>query len=105
RLLARELGVDVRRYWRPDVHWLSSYKKCQLAQLIGELRGPAHGSAAERRKKSELVEELTALFTDAAEGRIEEASLAERVNRWQPANLRDAEEPVTPTDQPEQAAA
>ena len=33
-ILATELGVEVRRYWRPDERWLSSYQKIQLAHLI-----------------------------------------------------------------------
>ena len=43
----------------------------------------------ETHKKSELVEHLTRLFTDAAEGRLEDKALADRVNGWLPANLRD----------------
>jgi ParB family chromosome partitioning protein len=91
RLLAKELGVQVRRHWRPDAVWLNSYRKCQLAHLIGELRGPAHVAAAEQRKKSELVAELANLFVDAAEGRLEDRQLADHVNGWLPANLRDTD--------------
>ena len=40
RRLAGELGVDVRRQWRPDAAWLAGYQKGQLAQLMAELRGP-----------------------------------------------------------------
>ena len=56
--LAAELGVEVRRYWRPDERWLSGYQKIQLAHLIGELRGPVYARAAELKKKSELVADL-----------------------------------------------
>jgi ParB family chromosome partitioning protein len=87
--LAQELGVNVRRYWRPDERWLAGYQKIQLAHLIGELRGSAYGSAAEPRKKSELVTELTRLFTEAAEGRMEDAKVAAKFNGWLPSNLRD----------------
>jgi hypothetical protein len=34
---------------------------------------------------------LATLFADGAEGRIEDAGLAERVNGWLPANLREPE--------------
>ena len=91
RTLAKELGVQVRRHWRPDATWLNSYRKCQLAHLIGELRGSAHVAPAEQRKKSELVADLAKLFEDAAEGRLTDAKLTARVNAWLPANLRDAE--------------
>ncbi len=87
--LAQELGVDVRRYWRPDERWLSGYQKIQLAHLIGELRGPVFVAPAESKKKSELVTELAKLFADAAEGRLEDAKLAAKVNAWLPSNLRE----------------
>ena len=87
--LAEELGVEVRRYWRPDERWLSGYQKIQLAHLIGELRGPVFARAAENKKKSELVSELAKLFADAAEGRMEDAKLAAKLNEWLPANLHD----------------
>ncbi len=86
--LAAELGVDVRRYWRPDERWLSGYQKIQLAHLIGELRGPVYAKAAEVRKKSELVSQLAKLFADAAEGTLEDAKLAATLNGWLPSNLR-----------------
>jgi ParB family transcriptional regulator, chromosome partitioning protein len=99
--LAEELGVDVRRYWRPDERWLSGYQKIQLAHLIGELRGPVYARAAENKKKSELVSELAKLFDDAANGRLEDAKLAAKLNEWLPSNLR--EEPQT--DDTQRAAA
>jgi hypothetical protein len=86
--LAGELDVDVRKVWRPDERWLSSFQKIQLASLIVELRGAAH-APAESKKKSELVSELARLFTDAAEGRMEDAKLAAALNAWLPSNLRD----------------
>jgi ParB family chromosome partitioning protein len=90
--LAGELGVEVRRYWRPDERWLSSYQKIQLAHLIGELRGPVYAKAAELKKKSELVQDLAKLFADAAERRVQDATLAARVNAWLPTNLREEAE-------------
>lgn len=94
--LAQELGVDIRRYWRPDERWLSGYQKIQLAHLIGELRGPVYVAPAEPKKKSELVAEIAKLFTDAAEGRLEDGKLAAKLNAWLPSNLRD--EPAEPAD-------
>jgi hypothetical protein len=44
---------------------------------------------AESKKKSELVTELAKLFADAAEGRLEDAKLAAKVNAWLPSNLRE----------------
>lgn len=105
-LLARDLNVDVRRDWRPDTDWLNSFKKVQLAHLIGELRGPAHEGPALNRKKSQLVEELAKLFTDAAKGRLEDGQLAQRVNKWLPATLReDKSEAAETTQEPSQVAA
>jgi len=99
--LASELGVEVRRFWRPDERWLSGYQKIQLAHLIGELRGPVYAKAAELKKKSELVADLAKLFTESAEGRMEDAKVAAKFNAWLPSNLR-----TTPqTDSKEQASA
>jgi len=86
--LAGELNVNVRDDWRPDAEWLSGYQKIQLAQLISDLQGPAHTPPPER-KKSESVEALAKLFADAAEDKLEDKKLAERVNRWVPSNLRE----------------
>ena len=86
--LAQQLGVSVRQYWRPDERWLAGYQKIQLAHLIGELRGSDYAKAAEAKKKSELVSELAKLFADAAEGRLEDAKLAVKLNEWLPTNLR-----------------
>jgi hypothetical protein len=87
--LSQELGVEVRRFWRPDERWLSGYQKIQLAHLISELRGPVYAKAAELKKKTELVSDLAKLFTEAAEGRMEDAKVADRFNAWLPSNLRD----------------
>lgn len=85
-LLAEEMKVSLRDHWTPDAEWLGGYQKAQLAHLIGELRGQAHGSAALNRKKSELVAELAGLFEKAAKNpkEIEEEGVADRVNRWVP---------------------
>jgi hypothetical protein len=99
-ILATELGVEVRRYWRPDERWLSSYQKIQLAHLFGELHGPRYAKATEIMKKSDIVIALAKLFTDAAEGRLED-TIAAKVNAWLPSNLREAPQ----TDEPEQVPA
>ena len=92
--LAMELKVDLRQLWRPDAEWLSSFQKIQLSHLMGELKGSVYQPDGERRKKSEMVEALASLFSEAATGRIEDAKLAERVNRWLPANK------MTPSSSP-----
>ena len=93
--LAGELKVNVRDGWRPDAAWLSGFQKAQLLHLIDELNGPCHGSRPER-KKSELVDVLTVIFAGAANGALEDKQLAERANRWLPANLRETAERTTP---------
>jgi ParB/RepB/Spo0J family partition protein len=89
-----KLDVDIRKHRRPDAAWLASYQKHQLAQLIVELKGPVHAPAPER-KKFELVELLDKLFADAAEGKLQDKKLAERINSWRPANLRVMEQTRT----------
>jgi len=86
KTLAEELKVSIRKHWTPDADWLSGYQKIQLADLIGTLKGKVYGGAALSRKKSELVEELAALFSQAAAapGGFDDPKLAERVNRWVP---------------------
>jgi hypothetical protein len=88
--LAKQLKVNIRDHWRPDAEWLSGFQKIQLAHLVTELKGSLHAPGPER-KKSELVELLVKLFTDAAEGTVEDKEVAARVNAWLPSNLRDAE--------------
>ena len=90
--LVGELEVDVRQEWRPDAAWLANYQKCQLTNLLSELLGPVYVPATEQRKKTELVEAITKLFTDAADDKLEDKALTERVNSWLPSNLRPAEE-------------
>ncbi|MDP2325794.1 MAG: hypothetical protein Q8N51_17445 [Gammaproteobacteria bacterium] len=89
-MLKRDLKVEVRSLWCPDAAWLAGYKKCQLANLFGELRGAAYVHAAKQAKKSELVAALDKLFADAAAGTLEDKELAGRVNQWLPENLREA---------------
>lgn len=89
--LADELKVHVRDYWRPDAAWFSGFQKIQLSHLITELKGSMNAPSSER-KKSELVEVLAKLFTDAAEGKLDDKQLAKRVNCWLPSNLRDVSE-------------
>lgn len=84
--LATELKVKVQDDWRPDAAWLSGFQKIQLAHLIIELKGSAHAPAPDR-KKSELVEQLSQLFTTAAEGQLEDKALAQKVNAWLPSSL------------------
>jgi ParB family chromosome partitioning protein len=86
-LLSSDLEINIRDHWRPDARWLSGFQKIQLAQLIVELKGQVHAPSPER-KKSELVQILDKLFADAAQGELEDAQLAERLNAWLPANLR-----------------
>jgi hypothetical protein len=87
--LAKELKVNIRDVWRPDAAWLGSYQKIQLGHLIAELKGTVNAPPPER-KKSELVAQLSALFADATEGKLEDKALAKRVNQWLPSNMRDA---------------
>jgi ParB family transcriptional regulator, chromosome partitioning protein len=85
--LAQELGVDFRKQWCPNATWLGSYQKLQLSNLIGALQGAAYGASAEKKKKSELVEQVTTLFADAVAGRVSDPDAASRVNQWLPAEL------------------
>jgi len=87
--LSAELKVNIRAFWRPDAGWLAGYQKIQLVHLMAEFHGSTYKPANESRKKSELVEVLAKLFSDAADGKIENKELAERVNQWLPSNLRE----------------
>jgi hypothetical protein len=92
QLLATELKVDIRKSWHPNAAWLAGYQKIQLAHLVAELRGRAYDPTRETSKKSELVDALAKLFSDAAEEKLEDKQLAERANAWLPANLREAKQ-------------
>jgi hypothetical protein len=43
------------------------------------------------RKKSELVEQLTELFADASDGKLEDKEVAEKLCFWLPLKLRKCE--------------
>jgi len=92
--LSVELKVNIRRFWRPDAAWLAGYQKIQLSHVMSELHGRLYDPTRESRKKTELVEVLTKLFTDAAEDTLGDKQLAERVNQWLPSNLRELKENV-----------
>ena len=49
--------------------------------------------------------DLATLFEDAAEGRLADASLAQRANAWLPANLRDTQEESHPQPEAQNEAA
>jgi len=89
-VVAHELKVSVRQHWTPEADWLSEYQKIQLADLIGTLKGEVYGSAALDRKKSELVDQLATLLSQApnAAGGFDDPKLAERVNAWMPTDDR-----------------
>jgi ParB family transcriptional regulator, chromosome partitioning protein len=89
--LAAELQVDLRQHWRPDEAWLSRYQKIQLASLMAELRGPVYSAAHETRKKSELVQALAHLFSEAEVGTLEDKQAAARAKQWVPAPLLKAQ--------------
>jgi len=88
KLLAAELKINIRHHWKPDAEWLSSFQKIQLGYLIVELLGKVNAPSPER-KKSELVEVVAKLFADAAEAKLEDKQLADRLNTWVPSNLRE----------------
>jgi len=93
RQLAVELKTNIRDHWKPDAEWLSSFQKIQLTHLVVELMGKMHAPSPER-KKSELVEIVAKLFTDAAGGKMEDKQLAEQLNRWLPSNLREVQKGI-----------
>jgi hypothetical protein len=64
-----------------------------------------YAKAAEVKKKTELVSQLAKLFTDAAEGRLEDAKLAEKLNAWLPSNLREEPKAEAAERSSEQASA
>lgn len=91
QVLAQELKINMRDHWKPDGEWLSSFQKIQLGHLVKELKGDLHAPPPER-KKTELVNELAKLFADAADGKLEDKQLAQKVNAWLPSNLRPVQD-------------
>lgn len=92
-VLVETLGVELRAFWTPDAAWFAGYRKIQLADLLGKLRGTAYGHAAVRMKKSQLVESVTAMFALAREDKLNDPALEQRVNAWLPSCVRP--EPVS----------
>jgi ParB/RepB/Spo0J family partition protein len=85
--LGEELEVNLRKHWKPDAAWLSGYRKIQLLDLLTTLTGTDAANGSER-KKSELVDVLAKLFRDAADGKLEDTAMMDRINAWLPSNLR-----------------
>jgi ParB family chromosome partitioning protein len=87
-IMVQEFELNIREYWMPDAEWFAGYQKLQLSHLMGELLGAVYDPKREIRKKSELVSVLATLFVDAAEAKLDDKKLAQRVNQWVPVNLR-----------------
>ena len=86
--------MEIRRFWRPDERLVVGVSEDSTGppdRRVASVR--TYARAAELKKKSELVAELAKLFTDAAEGRLEDAKLAARLNAWLPSNLREEPKP------------
>lgn len=94
--LVRKLKVNVRAHWTPNGHWLAGYTKAQLAHLLVDLKGSVHAPSSDR-KKSDLVLQLSVLFEQAREGKLDDDKLADRVNLWLPASLRPYDESTEPS--------
>ena len=61
--VARDLGADMRAYWRPDTEFLSRRTRTQLAQIVHESGLTARlGQATGTTKKAELVRKLAQQF-------------------------------------------
>jgi ParB family chromosome partitioning protein len=62
--VARDLGADMRAYWRPDAEFLSRRTRTQLEQIVHESGLDARlGHQAGTTKKAELVRKMVHHFT------------------------------------------
>jgi ParB family chromosome partitioning protein len=60
--VARDLGADMRAYWRPDTEFLSRRTREQLAQIVHESGLAARLGQATGTTKAELVRKLAQQF-------------------------------------------
>jgi ParB family chromosome partitioning protein len=83
--VAADLGIDMRRHWRPDEAFLRRRSRAQLEQILRELgRSP---SDCRHLTKQELVERLESNFLRAAsEANPDEPDRL--VNDWLPGAMR-----------------
>jgi len=62
--VARDLGADMRAYWRPDTEFLARRTRTQLEQIVHESGLTARlGQATGTTKKAELVRKMAQHFT------------------------------------------
>lgn len=80
---AKDLGVDMRHYWRPDEGFLKRRNKVQLQQLMNESGASAKLASAAEYKKGELVKSLTKFFQSAKKAKKPSESDF-KANDWLP---------------------
>lgn len=84
-VLAGDLGVDIRRYWRPTgANTWSRTTKAQILGVLAELGGPAFVRRYDTLRKDSLVTAIDQVFSGSADV---DGDIRERAARWLPAGM------------------
>ncbi len=89
-ILLSQLNYEPRKYWKPDASFFKRLSKPQMLELTEELVGSKAAVRMSDCKKSDIAEELAAIFA-ADIGKhpdVHDQKTVERIANWSPIGMR-----------------
>lgn len=89
-ILLSQLNFEPRNYWKPDASFFKGLSKLQMLELTEELVGSKAMARMADCKKSDIAEELAAIFA-ADIGKhpdVQNQKIVERIANWSPIGMR-----------------
>ncbi len=105
--VAQDLGIDMRRHWRPDAAFLSKRRRSQLADIAKESGATARLAALKDYPKGKLVEALVKHFERTKDVADDAPDYDVKGRDWLPGAMlfpavtSDPVEPAVPAEEPE----
>lgn len=105
--VAQDLGIDMRRHWRPDAAFLSKRRRSQLADVAKESGATARLAALKDYPKGKLVDALVKHFERTAAVADDAPDYDVKGRDWLPGAMlfpavtSDPVEPAAPAEEPE----
>jgi ParB family transcriptional regulator, chromosome partitioning protein len=105
--VAQDLGIDMRRHWRPDAAFLSKRRRSQLADIAKESGATARLAALKDYPKGKLVEALVKHFERTKDVADDAPDYDVKGRDWLPGAMlfpavtSDPVEPSAPAEEPE----
>ena len=106
-VVAQDLGIDMRRHWRPDATFLSKRRRSQLAEIAKESGATARLAALKDYPKGKLVDALVKHFERTAAVADDAPDYDVKGRDWLPGAMlfpavtSDPVEPAAPAEEPE----